>query len=459
MTTPAGHDRQPDRRRPSRHWLRIAALGAALVLAACGEESDPVTEDRKFANDPVTAAPATETPAPTSVVSPQVTEPPVVTASPETLLSSRGTPGTLYTVDGGQLIAIGVDGSDASITPILDPGEADIVDIASAPSGDRVAVLLGEPDGATSLRVLAADGEAVVEDTTVFPATATPASSAETDPARIHWSPQGDSLLVMTGNDLSAVSLGGEIREIDLSGLAGDLQDARLSPDGGRIALQMVDDDGATAVYIHMLEDGRSREVTALGTTDQHGITNLQWLPDGSGLVYMRGTLVQGIPMRGQLYRYTLGQEVPVLLATSGQGGPSATITDAAVSPDGRKVAYVISVLDGGRWAYHSMWVRSLQGSLEYSVPVGRAGVVVDPAWIDGGIAWEQRPEQHAPGTWRLITASGQITTLYDAAPAVTGTPGATPVGTPGATPAGRPGATPAGSPAATPEPGAQGGA
>ncbi len=418
--------------------LAILVLGCAIVLIACGEESGDVPEDRQFANDPVPTREVTATSAasPQPVAATPVTDEPVASASPETLLHSRGTPDTLYTLIDGDLFAIAPDGDSQLVTSAADGA---ILDIAGAPAGDRVAVLRADGDAGPVLTMYEADGTPIVEEVSIGEANgATPVAEDAAGTTSVSWSPQGREVLVLYGNSLSRVATDGEVSPVDLSEVDARILNAAISPQGTRMLLHVVDGDGAHRVFVQDLADGRLREVSGLTRGTQTGLTNVQWLPDGSGLLFVRGEMLRGVVMNGQVFSYTLGHEVPKLVATSGQGGPAATITDAVVSPDGRKVAYVISVLDGDTWAYHSMWVRELDGSLSYSVPIGARGVVLHPQWFAGGLAWEQRPAQDAPGRYVFARAGEEPVVLVEPQQA-RATPGASPVASPDATP----GATP----------------
>jgi hypothetical protein len=128
-------------------------------------------------------------------------------------------------------------------------------------------------------------------------------------------------------------------------------------------------------------------------------------------------------------------------------------MTDAVVSPDGRSVAYVISVLDGSEWVFHSMWVRALDGSLSYQVPVAPRGVVTNLAWFDRGIAWEQGPSPDVPGNILSMRQGEEPVVVFEAPSTdIAGTPGASPAVNPAGTPVPSPGATPVGTPGATPQ-------
>lgn len=437
--------------------LKAVLVGAcALVIVACGSSGGTTSDDRQFANEAATRAPRVEeTVTPTAVLdvdaTPAIREPSPV-ASPEALLLSRGAPDTLYIEAASRLFSLSIrDGASVS-TPIDFPAGYRLLDFDPSPTGDRVAVLLADGQGDVSLGFFTRDGvivEGLIDVLGGDSATPVPDASGQAG-FFVDWSPRGTDVLVSDGSVLESISVGGEVTRIPLDDFEGRLLAAQSSPQGGRIVLHFEDAEGAQRTYVHDVVADKTRELRPLSTTVEQGISNLQWLPNGAGVVYVRGSLDRGVVMHGQIYVYRLGQERAELVATPGQGGPSATITDVAISPDGRSVAYVISLLDGSQWSFHSLWVRALDGSQSYQVPVVPRGVVGHVAWVNGGLSWEQRRESNAPGQVLVIGDDGLPRVMFNEATApVSATPVASPVASPGATPVATPGATPVGTPSA----------
>jgi hypothetical protein len=453
MSRPIGPFQFHDRR-SARRLCATLTLVLVLILTACGTESGDVPEDRQFANDPVEEQKVTATSEVIVNATPVVTEE-VVSASPETLLRSRGTPNTLYTLTNDRLVALSIHDGEVSSTEIALPDGHRVIDFDGSPSGDRVAVVMSSEDASPSIAFLRASGEPIGETRalTAAEASATPVAAGEEAAWQVTWSPQGTGVVVASPTTLETIDVEGDPKQIPLAEFEGQLIGAAWSPQGSRIFLQFAMEDGSQHVYVRDLVADKTREVRVLGAAPGTGATDLQWLPDGSGLLYVQGPMMDGVVMRGQLYVYTLGQEVPRLISTSGQGGPSATMTDAVVSPDGRSVAYVISVLDGSEWVFHSMWVRALDGSLSYQVPVAPRGVVTNLAWFDRGIAWEQGPSPDVPGNILSMRQGEEPVVVFEAPSTdIAGTPGASPAVNPAGTPVPSPGATPVGTPGATPQ-------
>lgn len=446
--------------------LKVAAVIAfSLLLVACGGQSDgDVQEGRQFANEPVTRSAATpsESALPTSPVdvdaTPVIREP-VAGASPDTLLRSRGTPNTLYTLVGTHLVALQLSDGTAVAKPVSVPDDQQLLDFDGSPSGNQVATLTTNDRQETLLTFFSDEGEPLGTSQSVLVGgpSATPASEEINQQYEVSWSPQGNDVLITDGVALESVRPGGEPEALSLDGLEGQLLDAEWSPQGSLLFFHLLTDDGSQHVFVRDVQKQKTRELRPLSTGWDEGLVRVQWLPDGSGVSYVRGSLARGVVMGGQLYAYTLGQESPDLLATSGRGGPSATITDAAVSPDGQSVVYVISLLEGSEWAFHSMWVRALDGMRSYQVPAVPRGVVTRVTWADGGLAWEQRRQKDAPAQVLVAQSDQKPAVIFnEATTPLFATPKSTPGASPGATPIGSPGAspiaTPVGSPGATPE-------
>jgi len=386
-----------------RSWTLMLCT-TALLLAACGGTGNE--EDRRFANDPTQASQPTEVAVPTS--SPGAATPVAELPPVDMLFRSRGAASSVYAIFNGNILVLRLDAPQAGPLEIAPPSGQAFAKVTSSPSGDRVGAMLvpldsaGSPGTGGTLAVYDSQG-GVLEtwnDIVSFdPSGSTPAvaeGSRSSEPRiRMDWSSQGDQILITSGlNELVTVPLGGEPIPIVVPSGISFIEDARWSPRGDQIALLAKGGDGPTGVQLFTpnADPADLRQVIPPneGTIPFPTIEQFGWLPDGSGIVYILADDQSGTPGDGQLFVLDLATETHRLIATPGQGGPSASIVTFSVSPDGKAVAYEIAIPDRGQWTFHSLWMRSLQDSRSVRLPV--SGVIEVNAiwWTAQGLLWGQ---------------------------------------------------------------------
>lgn len=434
-----------------RRGMATALMCSALVLAACGGDSGDSTADdadRRFVTDRPTASATTVT-TPTAVVA--VDEPTAVpTISTRYLVVPRGAPGIVYLMVEGMLQVYDVN--ERSFTPVDLPADLTLLDFTSSPTGDRLGVL-GLVNGDVTVQFYGADGLPLSEPV-VLPvnyahapagspvaspaATASPVATPMATPAssstamlNIDWIPQGNAVLVSGPGVLQRVSINGTIMPVSRTGATGTVTSAIWSPMDSQVVIQTHQPNGDQAVFLLNSGHDEATEIDVLHDSLGPSITNLQWLPSGLGLVMVAGSVQDGAVMNGQLYVYRFGEPVPMLVATSGQGGPTGTISHAVVSPDGQSVAYAIMVRDVDEWRLHSLWVRPLRGGPAVSIPLATNAPITAMFWSSEGLVWQQ-----SDGEVSVVDGDLQPRPLGEA-------PVASPVASPQATPVGSPEATP----------------
>jgi WD40 repeat protein len=247
----------------------------------------------------------------------------------------------------------------------------------------------------------------------------------------IDWIPQGNAVLVSGPGVLQRVSMNGSIMPVSRTGTTGTVTSATWSPMDSQVVIQTRQPNGDQAVFLLNSGHDEVTEINVLHDTFGPSITNLQWLPSGLGLVIVAGNVQDDEVMNGQLYVYRFGEPVPMLVATSGQGGPTGTISHAVVSPDGQSVAYAIMVRDLDEWRLHSLWVRPLRGGPAVSIPLATNAPITTLFWSSEGLVWQQ-----LDGSISVVDGDLQPRPLGEA-------PVASPVASPVATPVGSPAATP----------------
>lgn len=429
--------------------LAVMALACVVILAACGNEGEE--DGRIFTTDPVpTALPTDPPPTQTIIEEPTSDVAEVPTAD---VFEIRGAPRVIYLENQGKLTAY--DTTERAFTEISIPEGYQLQDYAASPTGDRVGVLLSH-DNTVGVQFFGADGELLGSEIPLnIPAmpgnTASPVSSPVASPAanpvaapswsivQVSWIPQGNGLLVSGPAGLLQVSMNGRVMPITRTGVNGTVTDAVWSPMDSQVAIQAQMPDGTDAVYLLKTGDNIAEELSAFHNRDGAAITNLQWLPNGRGTVLVVGERTAMGVMNGQLYVYRFDEATPMLIATSAQGGPAATISHIAVSPDGLNVAYSVSVLDGDTWRLHSLWLRPTRGGPAMQVPLNRNAELSSLQWSAEGLVW-----QFEDGAAMVFDGDTPPRVLGEA-PIPPATPMATPVSSPQATPEPTPNLTPAG--------------
>lgn len=427
-------------RRAAAFWPKLVGIVLlAGLLWSCADDSGPSSgpaEDRRFANEPSTARATVATP-----VTASSTAAPVVAeqqASPESLLATRGAPTIVFTLVDGSIQV--VDIAAQRITALIEaPASYRFVAVAQSPSGDQMAAILGPLADPVSSRPEVAiydSAGAEVKRWSDLPGRsssgASPiaeiAGSAMVEPS-ISWAPSGDRLLVtLDGSQIVSLEADGSATLVPMPASFAGIAQAAWSPRGDQIAILAHDEDGTGIIWVFApYVDGESLRQVAPPNTDAANlgsVSRFSWLPDNSGLVYILADEASADPTGGQLFSNNIRLGVKLVVATPGRGGPTAQIQDFTVSPDGQAVAYTIAIPVGDGWQVHSLWVRSLQDGIIYSVPI-RNATVIDRLWfVRDGIAWRQT----IAGESELVThTAGVSNSVIPLLPADTATPGASP--------------------------------
>lgn len=419
--------------------LGIVLLCAVVILAACGSgSSSDNDEGHQFAGDGKSTAAPTATARTDSRDDVRPTA--VPTLEPEELFALRGAPQFLYLSAGDDLQVY--DTAARSFTLINVSSDLVILDYTSSPTGDRIGIL-GLLDQNIVVQFFGADGQELGDPIRLslaftparrYPVAspaATPNATPKATPTymrdeltlQVTWIPQGNAVVVSGPGVLQRVSMSGTIMPISRTGVTGIVVKGLWSPMDSQIAILTQMMDGHQGVF--MLNSGRAdaNELEMLHLEPHQSLANLQWLPNGLGLVFVAGNNNDGVLMNGQLYVYKFGEPVPTLIATSGQGGPAGTISHAAVSPDGHTVAYAIMVRDQDTWHLHSLWLRPVKGGSSVSVPLKSDAPITGLFWTAEGLVWQQEN-----GSLSVVDGDLIPRTLGDE-------PVATPVSSPQSTP------------------------
>ena len=451
----------------------MLSLVLVMLLAACGSESGP-EEDRRFANDPATEAPAEPTDMPVTpdgVVASEVVPTALPPDAAEGLLESSGAPAGVMQRD-GNLVFVVDPALPGQRTEITFGESGSLLDFAPSPSGGRVAGLVLTSDGELVVELRNTRNEVIdrwrIEGDDA--PSATPAAAVGTEAGfAISWTGSTDRVLVtVAGSRVVSVDFAEGQEEVAIPDGFGQIIEASWSPTGDRIAMFGIGPSGAGTIWtVSPYVDGESfRQVIppAADASNLGSVTQYAWLADGSGFLYILAQDASATNPGGNLYRLDLASRQRQIVATPGRGGPTAQIVDFAVSPDGASVSYVIASPSDDDWLYHSLWIRSLTSALYLQVDRGGSADVTGMWWAGSGFTW-RTPTAEGP---ELIYQDRRTppTLIWQPQEAMLATPVATPmtedqarpvfdIGTPSATPEATPmadhAATPVGTPSASP--------
>ncbi|MEJ7837864.1 MAG: hypothetical protein WKF81_03565 [Thermomicrobiales bacterium] len=364
-------------------------------------------------------------------------------ASPSSVLRSRGAPDSLYSLTDNVITSVVIAEHQTSITEWSAQSGVEIAAIDGAPDGSRVAAILIPDVGDASMVIYdAAGAEQTRFDNLIAMDTlrATPVSDGTggVTGASVHvtvaWASLGDQILVSSsdGQLVSVPSDGGDPIVYTPSSPLDGLQDARWSPDGSRIGAFLRNAAGLGRIEV-LTPDGatvsRSESVGRENLPVGFSVEQFNWSVDGSSLFYVVADRTEGNPLGGQLYELILAKNSPILIATSGRGGPSGTIESFVLSPDGRSIAIVIAVIDADTVTFHSLLVKSLRNGSTYDVLIGSQSSVPEIWWAADGLVWNRDTADGSeftiemPGDIRepLINGARQGTPVPQATPAPLG--------------------------------------
>jgi len=414
--------------------MLVTIVVAALLLTSCGGggggNGDSVQEDRQFANNAPSARThqPTETPSPAATSGPTVT--PVPAASPETLLRAEGAPAWIAAELKGTVFTIDPSAPAPAPNLLHVPGDQRALNYAASPNGSMIAVLTApkEPDdsGRPSLSLLMFDhdGKQTGESRALFgaagvatPTSATPATDATPLVPTVSWSAQADRVLVSSGDgQFLIVPVNGEPQPLTIDGIKGHVRSAIWSPDGDRILLLIERHEGLGSIAIATPRDGTAMAQTIWPRSDEahrKSVDQVAWLPGGAGVMFTQSSVRGGVPVEAQLFAMSLDGTAPSLVATAGRGGPSARIADFALSPDGTSVAYTIARPQGSDWAFHSLWIKSLEGPTVFAVPVGPVVAVSGLEWSSAGLIWRQETRDSDGATREELVLAAHDTSVH----------------------------------------------
>ena len=385
------------RRRSHRIVQLCAVVTLVFAVAACGEDET----GRRFANEtPPTIDPSsfTATVPPTTAPSTEVAGPPI--RSPEALIVSRGAPGYFYVPIADELLVFSANGG--SQKPVWKGKKGELRDIASSPSGDRVA-LLTESRGRYNVIVIDNQGKEVKTfDQVRRPfgtGTPTPTNMAGRD--LIDWSPQGNQLLAaFAGGGIVSLPLNGEAAALMTPQQAPGPLAAAWSPAGDALAYVSRDNaDAPSRLYrLDLSSDSEPEELYPRTPDANSSVTNLEWLPDASAILFTRTNPDDNLPQGGDLFQIPARGGDATIVVSSKRAAPVAAIDEIVASPNGRAIAYTAVVPGTEQPEFHSLWLQQFGTNNAVRITTPAEERVTDVWFVADGIAYRTVPGQPKDG-------------------------------------------------------------
>lgn len=400
---------------------KIGVVGAVVLvlagLAGCVEDE----VGPQFANNPPTATSGPTSALPTaSPATPMVVATPVAPATPvaiEDVLGTRGAVQRIFLAS-SKTIWVVTDRGEGEAILDAEPDEQ-ILAIGPSPDGSQVAAIVAWDNGrASSLVVLDANGDLLEERDLPGNASATPVrSQTGTANVSVDWSPQGDKILLLTG-DGTLRTVGVEpraaIEPVDLGEAVGVVLEPAWSPTGQQIAFLSVDSETRIrSLLVHNLQSGETTEF--VGPDDGRIVVEFAWEPGGKEILFTEGSALNSATTGIDLWRMSTDGTGRELVAAAGATAPVARITTVTPSPDGKSVAYAVLVPGNGAPTVDSVWVRGLASGQGIRLGLPSVRSVENIWWTSRGLAIATVAERRNESILAvlLVAPSGNVSALW----------------------------------------------
>lgn len=372
-------------------WVVVALC--CVLLAGCADSDS----ERRFANDPTLTEEAVATATVHSIdITPET--PNLNLASPvsvtDLLAAPGGTP-MIYIHSGKQIVAFTPPWSQPRV--IWSAGDGRILAFSASATGNLVAILELRERSADQLSLVIVDstGSVVREVTPVGEAGGGDAETIDTV-ERLSWSPDETRVVVAppSGGLIAVPRTGEPVELIDPSRLV-DPGTVVWSPGGDAIAFVAPVSPGKAGALFVATTAALPLDPIAVVPASLNGrrtIDRVSWRPDGEAVYYTVASTTNDPTFGGDLFEISSGGGAPTLIATASRVSPVSTITDFAISPDGKGVAFVVTVpRDDGGFA-DSLWLNPIGGSEFQALPVPKDERVSGLWWTSDGLVWQSSP-------------------------------------------------------------------
>lgn len=418
------------------------AVVLCLTLVACAEGDT----GHRFANEPTPTGGADLTSTIRSV--PLASETPSAPlGSPVPLARLLGSPGGLSTIVvqvGADLVAISPPWTQPR--PIWSGARGRVLAFDLAPGAGLVAILVapGKPADRVDLVVVDLNGEQVRDIANLQQLTGGTTKDAKGSYS-LRWSPDGSQVLAGFGTGgILGIPRDGNPRLLVSPARAAAPGQLSWSPHGDAVAfVNPVSPKSAGGLYVARAGAVPLDPVALIppSADGRRTVSRASWSPDGVSLLFTLASTVGDPTFGGDLFEVPAAGGAPRLVATASRVGPVSAITDFVVSPDGRGVAYVVTVPDDKGNPVDSLLLQPIGGAETLRLSVGNGERVAAIWWTTDGLIWRVSP---ASGDAKLVlyrARSGEAPALVFSGPVPAATPIASPVATTAASPIPSPGA------------------
>lgn len=415
-----------------RQFLGLSsALGAATVLSSCGS-SEP--DERRFANQPMPTedlgglgqTPTAGAAKPTATLA--------ATTSPDVLFRVTGSVARIIAADQSAFWSISVDGASASRFGAIPAGAS--AGVSAMPDASKIGTLISKPDGSEILTIADSRGSELRRLST--PARKGASGGPNRAPrGRLAWDAAGKQLLyAKSSGGIEAVKESGDPVELVTSKQALNPGSVAWSPAGDAIAfVSRAKSSASDAIFAGSTSSlpVDAASVVPANASGQLAIPELAWLNDRMRILYTERSVDSKETFTGDLFDVLASGGDSKLLISAGLAAPISAIGVFSVSPGSEAIAFTVLAPNDAAIAFHSLWVKQLNGGATVRLDVSPNAAVSDLWWTTMGLAWREDSGTLDPtktgGAFQLrrLLPDGRSVTFFSSQSAKPGTPVASP--------------------------------
>jgi len=362
-------------------------------------------------------------------------------------VAAPGGVSTIYLQVGNDLVSVGPPW--AQPRSIWSGSNGRVLAFGASPSADLIAVLIspGKPDDRVDLVLIGPGGDQRRHLENLGQLTGAGGKNPK-GAYSLAWSPDGAQVIAgLASGGILAIPRSGDPQVLVGSERAAAPGQLSWSPRGDAIAfVNPVNPKAAGGLYVASIGTLPLDPVPVVppSSDGRRTVSRAAWTPDGASLLYTLASTVGDPTFGGDLFEIRAAGGVPSLVAGASRVGPVSTITNFAISPDGKGVAYVVTIPDDSGNPVDSLWLQPIGGGETLRLPVGRSERVTGIWWTSDGLVWSAASASGEPQLILYRAKPGEAPAVVYSGPAAPATPLASPVASPvAAADATPPGASP----------------